>query len=70
MQDPNPKRNIPAGKGEGNDPNLRDRDAAQPGTSTISSTGHDEDNQHATRTGSDNFREESGDKKADKKFDE
>ena len=70
MNNTDPKRNIPAEKGEDNDPHLRDRDAAQPGASTISSTDHDEDNQNLTRTASESFRENSSGKKADKKFDE
>ncbi len=66
-----PKRNRPSDEGKQNDPNIRDKSAAQPGASTLSSSGNDEVNQHLTRTASDDFREEGeGDEKADKRFDE
>ena len=66
-----PKRNRPAEKGGRNDPNVRDEDARQPGVNTISTNDSEETNQHLTRTASDNFRkDEPGDEKADKRFDE
>lgn len=66
-----PKRNRPADEGRKNDPDLRDESAAQPGASTISSSENDEANQHLTRTASDDFRkDDKGEAKADKRFDE
>ena len=66
-----PRRNEPAEEGRKNDPDLRDRDGIQPGTSTISKSKTDEDNQKLTRTGADDFREEdTKDPNADPAFDE
>lgn len=66
-----PKRNVPADKGRRNDPHMRDEDARQPGVNTLSDSKNDEANQHLTRTASDGFRkDEAGDEKADKRFDE
>ena len=71
MSNSNPKRNVPAEKGRNNDPNLRDKDSAQPGVNTISTTDNDDVNQKLTKTASDDFREDKpGDEKADKRFDE
>jgi len=67
---PHPKRNRPAEEGQRNDPDLRDEDASQPGASTISSSKNDEENQHLTKTASDDFSDDKGDEKADKKFDD
>ena len=66
-----PKRDRPAEKGRGNDPNLRDEDARQQNLNTISSNDNDNTDQHLTRTTSDSYRDDKpGDKKADKRFDE
>ncbi|HVF97461.1 MAG TPA: hypothetical protein VM871_09080 [Flavisolibacter sp.] len=66
-----PKRNRPADEGRQNDPHIRDESAVQPGVSTLSTSKNDEENQHLTRTASDDFREDKeGDEKADKRFDE
>ncbi len=63
-------RNRPSEKGSDSDPNLRDETAAQPGISTISSTGNDDENKSLTETASDNFKENNFGEGADKSFDE
>ncbi|HEX6333195.1 MAG TPA: hypothetical protein VFZ78_03150 [Flavisolibacter sp.] len=63
-------RNQPAEKGPGNDPNLRDQTASQPGAQTISSSETDESNEQLTRTASENFRETTKDEHADAVFDD
>jgi hypothetical protein len=63
-------RNRPAGDGKDHDPDLRDRSAIQPGTSTISKSSTDKDNEALTKTGADDFREEKDDDRADPSFDE
>lgn len=65
-----PKRNRPAENGTDNDPNLRDEDARQPGTNTISSSKNDQANEDLTDTAASDFREGQDDKRADTKFDE
>ncbi|MFL5740550.1 MAG: hypothetical protein ACJ75B_10065 [Flavisolibacter sp.] len=66
-----PRRNEPAEEGRKNDPDLRDRSGVQPGTSTISKSETDEDNQELTKTGADNFRTDTEkDPNADPAFDE
>ena len=65
-----PRRNEPAEEGRKNDPDLRDRSGIQPGTNTISKSETDEDNQHLTKTGADDFRTDKKDPNADPAFDE
>lgn len=64
------ERNTPADEGRGNDPQIRDESAIQPGTNTISSSDTDDVNQHLTHTASDDFRPGRRDPKADPAFDE
>jgi hypothetical protein len=49
-----PGRNRPASEGIGNDPNLRDESAAQPGVSTMSDSDTDYLNEETTQSVSDN----------------
>ncbi len=65
------KRNQPADEGRRNDPNIREESAQQPGVNTYSSSNTDDDNEHLTKTASDNFDTDSDfGKNADPKFDE
>jgi len=67
----NISRNKPTEKGRNDDPGLRDKSAAQPGVSTMSSSDTDEANEHITKTTSDHNRKESAeDQKADREFDD
>lgn len=71
MNTKDPRRNQPTEKGSNNDPDLRDESAAQPGTSTVSNSDYDEDNEELTRTAADDFRKEDDtDPKADRSFDQ
>ncbi|MGZ3838279.1 MAG: hypothetical protein ACXVMS_05175 [Flavisolibacter sp.] len=65
-----PIRNRPSEEGRKNDPDLRDESAAQPGTSTMSSSQTDDANQKLTETAADGFREKSKDPKADPDLDD
>lgn len=65
------QRNLPSDEGRDNDPHKRGEDATQPGVNTMSTSKNDDDNQHLTRTASDEFREDGpGDEKADKRYDQ
>ena len=48
-----PSRNRPSSEGIGNDPNLRDDSAAQPGISTVSTSDTDYENQETSQSVSD-----------------
>ncbi len=48
-----PSRNRPSNEGMGNDPNLRDESAAQPGISTMSGSDTDYSNEETTQSVSD-----------------
>ena len=65
-----PRRNQPSEEGQNNDPEVRDYQAIQPGTQTISTSDTDDANQQLTETAKDNFRETGKDPDADKRFDE
>ncbi len=65
-----PRRNRPSEEGKNNDPAVRDYQAIQPGTQTISSSDTDNANQELTETSKDRFREDEKDSDADKRFDE
>jgi hypothetical protein len=64
------KRNKPADKGQGHDPEIRDNTGQQPGISTISSSETDENNERLTNTAKEGFNEGLQDNRADKIFDE
>jgi len=64
------KHNRPSVAGRGNDPDLRDDSALQPGVSTISSSDTDEVNDSLTETASDDFAEDKFGEGADEAFDE
>jgi hypothetical protein len=63
-------RNRPADKGRNNDPQLRDYTGQQPGTSTVSSSNSDEENQDLSETAKDGFNEDRPDPRADRNLDE
>ena len=63
-----PERNRPAEKGEGNDPNLRDSSAAQPGVNTLSSSPSDSANEEVTKTNSGSFGDTTDEDFADEDF--
>ena len=65
----NDPRNRPAEEGIGNDPGLRDESAAQPGASTISTSGSDYANQETTESVSDYPDTSDFDDDADEAFD-
>ena len=64
----NDPRNRPADEGTGNDPNLRDESAAQPGVNTMS--GSDSFNQETTESVSDYPETSDFDDDADEAFDD
>ncbi len=67
----NPNRNRPADKGRNNDPYTRDDSGQQPGVSTMSNSGNNEEfNERLSSTASDNFREKNFGSDADSAFDE
>jgi hypothetical protein len=71
MSTTDPSRNKPTEAGKNDDPNLRDESAFQPGVSTVSNSGYDDDNQELTKTAADDFREQNDqDPNADRSFDE
>lgn len=63
-------RNRTAVKENKEDPAIRDRSGIQPGTSTVSSSKTDEENEQLTRTTADNNESTEKDPNADKVFDE
>lgn len=66
-----PVRNRPSEEGRNNDPNLRDDSAAQPGVSTISTSGTDYQNQETSESVSDyEHVSDFDDDDADKAFDD
>ena len=64
-----PGRNRPFNEGAGNDPNLRDESAAQPGVSTMSDSDTDYLNEEVTQSVSDNPETSDFDDDADEAFD-
>lgn len=70
MHTTDPRRNTPTEEGTNNDPDLRDESAVQPGTSTISNSEFDEENDQLTETAKDDFRTTDFDPGPDRSFDE
>jgi len=65
-----PSRNRPSNEGFGNDPNLRDDSAAQPGISTMSGSDTDYSNEETTQSVSDIPETSDFDDDADEDLDE
>ena len=66
----NDPRNRPSDEGTGNDPNLRDESAGQPGTSTLSGSDTDYLNEETTQSVSDVEDTSDFDDDADEELDE